>query len=372
MVRLLRNNMEAGFHRFDVFSFSLRLAPAHRPFCAPHLNISSIFSTMKFNLSALRRAGVSLLLCCIGGMQVAQAAYPEKPIRWIIPGAAGGAADAFARVVAAAVSERLGQPIVIENRPGATGLIANDATAKAAPDGYTLGLATLSTFVVANVVAKRLPYKPAQDFTPIAMMCTSPNLLSVTPGLPVKSVAELVAYAKANPGKLFYGSSGTGSGLHIATELFRSSVGIDITHVPYKSNPAAEMDLAGGQLQMMIGNIASMEPSVRSGRLRALAVTGPKRSPLLPNVPTMAEVGVPAAEMTTWGGAMGPANMPADIVRKLNTEFNAVLRDPKVVKQLADQGCDVTPLSVSTFTELIKSENVKWESVVKKNNITAD
>ena len=327
---------------------------------------------MKFDFSILQRKSIVLLLCCAGALPTAQAAYPEKPVRLIVPGAAGGAADSLARVVATAVSERWGQPIIIDNRPGATGLIANDAAAKASPDGYTLGLATLSTFVVANVVAKRLPYKPAQDFTPIAMMCTTPNLLSVTPSLPVKSVAELIAYAKANPNKLFYGSSGTGSALHVVTELFRLSAGIEITHAPYKSNPAAEMDLASGQIQLMIGNITSMEPHVKSGRLRALAVTGPKRSPLLPNVPTMAEAGVPAAEMMTWGGVLGPAHMPPEVVQKINTEFNAALNDPKVIKRLADLGCDSAPASLSTFTELIKTETERWSSVVKKNNISAD
>lgn len=328
---------------------------------------------MKFDLSAMHsKRIVMLLLCGAGAVHTAQAAYPEKPVRWIIPGAAGGAADSIARIVATSVSERWGQPIVIDNRPGATGLLANDATAKAAPDGYTLGQATLSTFVVANVVAKKLPYKPAQDFTPVAMLCTSPNLLSVTPSLPVNSVAELIAYAKANPNKLFYGSSGIGSALHVVTELFRSAAGVDITHAPYKSNPQAEMDLAAGQIQLMIGNITSMEPNVKAGRLRALAVTGPKRSPLLPNVPTMAEAGVPAAQMLTWGGVMGPANMPADVVQKIHADFNAALNDPKVVKRLADLGCDSAPASLSTFTELIKTENEKWGAVVKKNNISTD
>ena len=327
---------------------------------------------MKFDFSILQRKSIVLLLCCAGALPTAQAAYPEKPVRLIVPGAPGGAADTLARVVATAVAERWGQPIIIDNRPGATGLIANDAAAKAAPDGYTLGLATLSTFVVANVVAKKLPYKPSQDFTPIAMMCASPNLLSVTPSLPVKTVAELIAYAKANPNKLFYGSSGSGSALHVVTELFRASAGIDITHAPYKSNPAAEMDLASGQIQLMIGNITSMEPHVKTGRLRALAVTGPKRSPLLPNVPTMAEAGVPAEEMMTWGGILGPANMPEAVVQKINTEFNAVLNDPKLIKRLADLGCDSAPTSLSAFTELIKTENERWGAVVKKNNITAD
>ena len=327
---------------------------------------------VKPRLSSMCLARAVTLLCLAGMLHSANATYPDKPIRWIIPGAAGGGADAIARVVGLAVSQRLGQPIIIDNRPGATGVIANDAVAKASPDGYTLGQATLSTFVVANVVAKRLPYKPAQDFTPIAMLCTSPNLLSVTPSLPVKSVAELISYAKAHPKELFYGSSGSGSALHVVTELFRASAGVDITHAPYKSNPAAEMDLASGQIQLMIGNLISMEPNVKAGRLRALAITGPKRSPLLPNVPTMAEAGMPAAEMVTWGGVLGPAKMPAAVVEKINAEFNAALNDPVVIKRLADLGCDAAPSSIASFVELVRTDNEKWGAVVRKNNITAD
>lgn len=327
---------------------------------------------MLLNFSAVHRKSVILLLCCAGALQSANAAYPEKPVRWIIPGAAGGAADAVARVVATAVSARWGQPIIIENRPGATGTIANDTAAKATPDGYTLGQATLSTYVMANLVAPRLPYRPKEDFTNIAKLCTSPYLLGVTTSLPVTSVPELVAYAKARPNELFYGSSGSGSSLHVITELFRSSPDIKLTHVPYKSVPASEMDLIGGQIHMMIGNFATMEPHVKSGKLRALAITGPKRSPLMPNVPTMAEVGIAAAEITTWIGVMGPAKLPSAIANRIHAEFSAVARDPKVVKQLADIGCDADPTSIESFERLIQSDTEKWGAVVKQNNIKAD
>lgn len=327
---------------------------------------------MKNNLFMAQRKSVFLLLCCVGAFQTAHAAYPEKPVRWIIPGAAGGAADAVARIVATAVSARWGQPIVIENRPGATGSIANDATAKATPDGYTLGEATMSTYVMANHVLARVPYKPKEDFTNLAKLCTSPYLLGVNTSLPVKSVSELIAYSKNKPDGLFYGSSGNGSSLHVVTELFRSSTGLKATHVPYKSVPASEMDLIGGQTQMMIGNFATMAAHVQSGKLRALATTGAKRSPLLPNVPTMAEAGVPAAELTTWIGVMGPAKLPAEIANKIHVDFTSAIKDPKVIKQLADIGCDAEPTSMEDFDRLVRSENDKWSAVIKKNNISAD
>lgn len=327
---------------------------------------------MRMTVSLLRRQSAFLWVCGAFALQSVHAAYPEKPVRWIIPGAAGGAVDATARVVANALSARWGQAIIIDNRPGATGTIANDATAKAPADGYTIGAATMSTYVMANHVLPRVPYKPKEDFTNVAKLCVSPYLLGVTTTLPVNSVPELIARAKARPNELFYGSSGNGSALHVVTELFRSSTGINLTHVPYKSVPASEMDLVGGQIHMMIGNFATMATHAQTGKIRALATTGPKRSPLLPNVPTMAEVGVPAASLTTWVGVMAPAKVPADIANKIHDDFSAVIKDPKVIKQLADLGCDADPTTMEEFDRLVKSENEKWSSVIRKNNISAE
>jgi tripartite-type tricarboxylate transporter receptor subunit TctC len=327
---------------------------------------------LKSTVLQTRKVAIALVVALIGVTQAARAEYPEKPIRLIVNAAPGGAADSTSRVLATALSQRLGQPIVIENKPGASGAIGLDAVAKAAPDGYTLGHANLATFVVAALAAKQLPYKPSQDFTLIAKQWTQPNLLGVNPKLPVSTVAELVAYAKSQPTALSYGSTGNGTSLHVVTELFRSTAGIQMTHVPYKSAPAAESDLAAGFIQVMISNFTSMEPQVKAGRIRALAITGPKRSPLLPNVPTIREAGFPDVEMETWGGIVGPANMPDDVVKKLNAAINAVLSDPKILKQHEALGATVRTGSSAQFAEELKADNLKWGAVIRKNNISLD
>jgi tripartite-type tricarboxylate transporter receptor subunit TctC len=302
----------------------------------------------------------------------AQAEWPEKPIRFIVNAAAGGAADGTARVLADGLSKRLGQPIVIDNRPGASGAIGLDAVAKAAPDGYTIGNSNLATYTVTALTAKSLPYNPAKSFTPIAKQWTQPNLLGVNPALPVKSVADLVNYAKARPGQVFYGSTGNGTALHVLGALFGNLSETQITHVPYKSAPGAEMDLAAGQIQMMFSNFTSMEPQVKAGRINALAITGPTRSPLLPNVPTIREAGYPGLEMETWGGVVGPANMPQAIVERLHREINAVLADPEVIKKHERLGAKVAPASIAEYRQMLNADSVRWGEVIKRNNITLD
>ncbi|PZX26758.1 conserved exported hypothetical protein [Cupriavidus phytorum] len=327
---------------------------------------------MKLSILDIGRAAVGLMATFAACTAVAQGDYPNRPVRFIVNAAAGGAADVTARILTAALSQRLGQPFVVENRPGGAGVIGLEVIAKAEPDGYTIGGANLSTFVVAALAAKRLPYRAIQDFTPIAKQWTQPNLLGVTPSLAVNSVSDLVTYAKGHPGELFYGSTGTGTSLHVVTELFRTKAGIQITHVPYKSAPAAESDLAAGQIQLMISNFTSMEPQVRAGRIRALAITGPNRSPLLPNVPTIAEAGFPAVEMVTWGGVVGPARMPAAIVQKLNAEINAILADPRIVKQHESLGATVAPGTPAQFADLIRADAAKWGAVIKAGHISID
>lgn len=302
----------------------------------------------------------------------AHAEWPEKPIRFIINAGAGGAADGTGRILAEALSKRLGQPIIIDNKPGASGIIGLDAVAKAPPDGYTIGNANLATYTVTALTAKSLPYNPARDFTPIAKHWTQPNLLGVSTKIPVKTVADLVSYAKAHPGEVFYGSTGSGTALHVLGVLFANLSGADITHVPYKTAPAAELDLAAGQIQMMFSNFTSMEPQVRAGRITAVAITGPSRSPLLPAVPTIREAGYPALEMETWGGIVGPAKMPSAIVEKLNREINAVLADPEIIGKHEKLGAKVAPGSIADFKKMLDADAARWGEVVKRNNITLD
>ena len=327
---------------------------------------------MKTFSKKLYKVAFAMTLGLAASMQVAKAEYPERPVRIIINAAAGGAADSTARVVANELSRRLGQPFVVENRPGAAGAIGLDAVAKAPPDGYVIGNNNLATFVVGALTAKHLPYDINRDFTPIAKLFTQPNLVGVTPSLKVNSISELVAYAKAHPNEISFGSTGQGTSLHVLTELLRMNAGIEMTHIPYKSAPAAEADLAAGHIQLMISNFTSMEPQVKAGRIRALAITSPTRSPLLPNVPTVAQAGAPYLEMVTWGGLVGPKNMPPAIVRKLNTTINEILSDPNIRKQYENMGSVATPATVEEFSALIKADTAKWGEVVRRGKITTD
>jgi len=320
----------------------------------------------------VQTVAAALLLGSLATVQLARAEYPEKPVRIIVNAGPGGAADSTTRVVATELARRLGQPFVVENKPGAAGAIGLSEVARAAPDGHVIGNNNLATFIVGALTAKHLPYKIDQDFTPIAKVFTQPNLVGVTPSLPVKSLSELVAYAKANPGKISYGSTGQGTSLHVLTEMLRMNSGIEITHVPYKSAPAAELDLAAGHIQLMISNFTSMEPQVKAGRIRALAITSPTRSPSLPNVPTVAQAGAPYLEMVTWGGIVGPRNLPPAIVRKLNTTINEILSDPKVKKQFETMGSDAAVGSAEEFSALIKADTAKWGEVIRKGNITVE
>lgn len=308
----------------------------------------------------------------MASVTAARAEYPERPVRIIVNAAAGGAADSTARVVANELAKRLGRPFVIENRPGAAGAIGLDAVAKAPPDGYVLGNNNLATFVVGALTAKNLPYDINRDFTPIAKLFTQPNLVGVTPALKVNSIGELIRYAKAHPNEISYGSTGQGTSLHVLTELLRMNAGVEMTHVPYKSAPAAEADLAAGHIQLMISNFTSMEPQVKAGRIRALAITSATRSPLLPNVPTVAQAGAPYLEMVTWGGIVGPKNLPTAIVTRLNSTINEILSDQNVRKAYEGMGSIATPTSTEEFAALIKSDTLKWGEVIRRGNINAD
>lgn len=320
----------------------------------------------------VHKVAVALLLVSVATVQHARAEYPEKPVRIVVNAAPGGAADATTRVVATELARRLGQPFIIDNKPGAAGALGLGEVARAAPDGYVIGNNNLATFIVAALTAKHLPYKIDQDFTPIATIFTQPNLVGVRPDLPVKSLSELIAYAKAHPGKLSYGSTGQGTSLHVLTEMLRMNSGIEMTHVPYKSAPAAESDLAAGHIDLMISNFTSMEPQVKAGRIRALAITSPTRSPALPDVPTVAQAGAPYLEMVTWGGIVGPKNLPPAVVKKLNTTINEILSEPAVKKQFETMGSEATPSSVEEFSARIRADTAKWGEVIRKGNITVE
>lgn len=323
-------------------------------------------------ISMSRRICLPLLLSLLGAVQPALAAYPERPIRFVLPAAPGGGADTAVRIVTESLAARLGQPIVIDYKPGAAGTLGLDMVAKAAPDGYTIGLASLSALTIASRVSKHVPYDPEKAFTPIAMLITQPYLLGVNAKLPVKSFAELVAYGKANPKELFFGSSGNGSALHVVMELLCASAGIPATHAPYKSITAAQTDLMSGQIQMMVDNFSTMASSATGGRVNVLAITGTKRSTVLPNVPTVAELGIPGAQAEAWAGVVGPAGMAADSVSKLNAAINAVLVDPQVRRRFADISSDPAPMTVAQFAHYVKAQDVKWGDVIKKANITSE
>ena len=315
---------------------------------------------------------LGLVACVLGTASTSHAAYPERPLRWIVPAAAGGGADGAVRVVADQLGRRLGQAVVIDNRPGASGAIGLDAVAKAAPDGYTLGTANISNFVLNRHVRQNLPFNPDRDFTAVAKLTTQPNVLVVNNDVPARDLKQLVAYAKAHPGVMFYGSTGAGSSLHVAGESFKQAAQIDLVHVPYKSAPAADTDLMAGNIQVIIDNLSTLAPFIRNGKVRALAVTSPKRSTLLPDVPTMSEAAGLDLQMTVWGGVVAPANVPPAVLKKISDEILAVLAMPEVRARLAELGYETDPQGPAAFGEFIRKENERWGATIRRANIKAD
>jgi tripartite-type tricarboxylate transporter receptor subunit TctC len=301
----------------------------------------------------------------------AQQAYPVKPIRIISPFAPGGGNDALARTVAHKLTENLKQQVIVESRPGANGIIGTEAAARAAPDGYTLVLIP-SGHTVNPSIYKKLPFDSVKDFTPVSLAGWSPLVLAVHPSLPVKNVKELIAFAKTRPGALTYGTAGVGSSGHLAGAMFDTLTGTKLTHIPYKGMGLALTDVIAGQVSMVFGTSLSTVPQVRSGRLRGLAVTGAQRSGALPELPTVAEAGVPGYEASLWYGFVGPARMPADIVRRLNTEIVAALAQPDVRQRLSDQGVEARSSSPEEFARLIAADLERWPKVVERAGVKAD
>ena len=298
--------------------------------------------------------------------------YPSKPIRMIVPFTPGGTTDILARTVGQKMTEDWGQPVVIENRPGAGGNIGSELVAKAPPDGYTLLMGTISTHAINPSLYKRLPFDPARDFAPVSRVGTLPNILIVHPSVPVKSVKELIELARSKPGDLNFASSGVGTSLHLSGELFNTMAGVKLVHVPYKGSSPALADLLGGQVKIMFDNLPSALPHVKAGKLKPLAVTSTKRAAVLPEVPTVTESGLPGFEVTSWFAVFAPAKTPKDIVAKLNGEIVKILNSGDVKEKLTQIGVDPAPTTPEELAAFAKAETEKWGKVVKATGASAD
>ncbi len=324
---------------------------------------------MRSSMCLLRFAFLAAAVLGLSETAFAQT-YPSKPIRWLLGFPAGGTSDILARAIAIKLTESWGQQVVIDNRAGASGIIANELASKAAPDGHTILLVS-STYANLISMGKKLPYDPEQDLIPVMLLASVPNILSTHPSLPVKTVKDLIALAKAKPGQINFGTGGTGTGPHLATELFRLTTDIDIVHVPYKGTPPAVTDLLAGRLQAMFALSAVAMPHVKAGKLRSLAVSGGKRLPELPNVPTVGET-VPGYEATTWYGLLVPRGTPKPVIDKLNGEFNRILAMKDIIGRLAAAGFQTEGGSSEDFTRYMKAEIAKWGKVIKAANIPVD
>ena len=303
---------------------------------------------------------------------LAQAPFPTKPVRLVVPFPAGGTTDILARAAAQKLSETLGQQVIVDNRPGAGGNIGAELVAKAQADGYTLLMGTVGTHAINPSLYAKMPYDHVKDFAPVILVAGVPNVLVVNPDLPFKTVADVVAYAKANPGKLNFASSGSGTSIHLSGELFKVMAGVQMTHVPYKGSAPALTDLIGGQVQLMFDNLPSALPQIKGGKLRAVAVTSTTRAAALPDVPTVAESGLPGFESSSWFGILAPAGTPKDIIAKINTDVQKWLSTPEAKEKLLGQGANAAGGSPEDFAKHIQAETAKWAKVVKESGAKVD
>jgi tripartite-type tricarboxylate transporter receptor subunit TctC len=302
---------------------------------------------------------------------LAQQTYPQKPIRYVVPFPAGGIADVFARIIGARLVERWGQPVVVENRAGAGGNIGADLVAKSAPDGYTLLMGSIGTQAVNVSLFRSMPYDPAKDFTAVALVLEAESLLALHPSVAANNPAELIALARAQAGKLTYGSAGLGTTSHLAGELFKSMARVDITHVPYKGNVPAITDLLSGQTQMVFATMPTVLPHVKAGKLKGIAVLGASRSPAAPEVPAMAEA-LPGFEVNNWIGTFGPAGLSPEIAGRLNAEILAFMRTPEVQQRLLTEGARHHAMTPAQFAEFVAAETAKWGKLIREVGIRAD
>lgn len=319
---------------------------------------------------AAARWMLPLALLCLAWGAWAQP-YPNKPIRLLVPFPAGGATDIFARALSLKLPEKMGVPIVVENRPGAGGSLGTDLAAKAPADGYTLLLATTSTHTIGPVFNTHLPYDAVRDFTPIVHVGNAPSIMLVPNSSPAHTVKEWIAYARANPGKLNYASSGNGTVIQLTAELFKAETGLFVVHIPYKGSALAIPDLVSGKIDVLFDALPSGIPHVRDGRLRALGVTTLKRSPLAPDLPPIADT-VPGYESNTWFGIYGPKGMSAEVVAKVNAAFNQTLADPQVRDKLFRLGIEPVGGTVGEFSTMLARESSKWRKIITEQKITAE
>jgi len=312
------------------------------------------------------------VVCATVALPAAAQPYPSKPVKLVVPFPPGGSLDNAARLIAQKLTETWGQSVVVENKPGAGGNIGADMVAKSPPDGYTILLGALSTHAVNPSLYKTMPYDAAKDFAPITLVAITPNVLVVNASSPVQTVKEFFAYTKANPGKLSFGSGSIGSGGHLAGELYKVETGTDSVHVPFKGGAPATQALLAGDTQFMFDNLANAMAQVKGGKLRALAVTTVKRSPLAPDLPTMAEAGLPGFDISTWFGLFAPAGTPKDIVAKWNADVTRILNSPDVRARFIADGAEPSPSSPEQFSQFIAAELTKYARIVKASGAKVD
>jgi tripartite-type tricarboxylate transporter receptor subunit TctC len=314
------------------------------------------------------RLACAALAAAAAGAAFAQAGYPGKPVRMVVPSSAGGGTDIVARIVAPELTKRLGQQVIIDNRPGAGTMIGIEVAAKSPPDGYTL-LMGLSTLAINSALYKKVPYDPQRDFAPITQVVSSASIIVVHPSVPVQSVKALIAFARARPGQLNYASAGTGTYPHMTMELFLSMARIKMVHIPYKGTSPAMIDMVAGQVSTMAATILTGMPQIRAGRLRPLGITSSARSPIVPDIPTVAEAGLPGYESVQWYGMLAPARTPKDIITRLHAEGTRVLQQPEIKARFAADGADVVASTPEEFTRYIESELTKWAKVAREAGI---
>lgn len=318
----------------------------------------------------MKRRTAALALALLAAQ--AQASWPEKPIRFIVPSAAGGSPDVLMRVMTNELARQMGVSIVVDNKPGASFTIGTAEIARAAPDGYTLGYGNIVSLAVAPSLLDKMPYVVEKDLTLVSNTIRVFNLLAVNNDLPAKTVPELIAYAKKNPGRLAMASGGNGTTGHLGGELFKAMTGTFILHVPYRGSPQGINDLISGNAQLMFDNIASIGPHAKSGRVRGIAVSGPRRSPVFPDLPTVAEAGVPGYETVAWGGVIGPAGLPREVMSRLAAEIRKALASPQLVERYKALDTDIDGGTPEEFTALVRRETPKWAAVIKRASVKVD